>query len=195
MSTLVVAAVREELHDLPGEAVGVGVLRAAVATARLLAERAAGGAPVTRVLQVGSCGAFDAALPAPTVIVATEVGLGAPVDLLGKGYTPLPPPALGVDPAAVAAAAALGAVPTRLLTNQSITTDPALVAAFAAHWGAEHMEAAAVAWACREAGVAWVGVFGVANRVGPEAHAEWLRNRVAAERAAVAVAAGLLTGW
>ncbi|MEZ5397942.1 MAG: hypothetical protein R2724_34960 [Bryobacterales bacterium] len=102
--------------------------------------------------------------------------------------TPLPPPVLDADPALLDA---LALPRVSVLTVGAITTDSALVASFARDWAVEHLEAYAVAWACREAGVPFVAVLGIANVVGPDAHAQWLANRAAAEQAARAAAAAL----
>jgi purine-nucleoside phosphorylase len=48
---------------------------------------------------------------------------------------------------------------------------------------AEHLELSGVFAACALAGVPVGGALGVANRVGPEAHAEWKRHHAAVSRA------------
>lgn len=86
----------------------------------------------------------------------------------------------------------LGVPSHDVLTVSAITTDPGITATYAKHWQIEHMEAWAVAWAAQQAGVPLVILLGVANQVGPNAHAEWLANREAAEAAAREVALRLL---
>jgi purine-nucleoside phosphorylase len=193
---LFVAAVPGELGDLdPAEAVGVGVIRAAAGLARVLADRRARGDLPGLVIQVGSCGAFGGAHGVGAVIVAEQLGLGDVATQRGLGYTPMPLPTLSSPAGIVALAEAAGAGRSRLLTNPAITTDEEGAAAWASSWHAEHMEAAAVGWACEQERVAWAVVLGVANRVGPGAHAEWLAHHLAAETAARAVAARLAAAW
>lgn len=169
------AAVPAELGDLPGRAVGIGLVAAAVATARLLAE-----ARPERVVLVGSAGAFPGSGLAPgQAVVGGRLGLGAAAVTLGLGYQPG-----AAAPLRAPAVAGVDAPVADVLTNLAITTDPGLVAAFAAEWSVEHMETFGVAWACREAGVPFVPVLGIANRVGPDAHAEWKAWRDRAEAAA-----------
>ncbi|MCB9664613.1 MAG: hypothetical protein H6732_10915 [Alphaproteobacteria bacterium] len=173
---LVVAAVEAELGPLEGVALGIGALRAAAAAARLLAVRR----PEAVVL-VGSAGAYPGG-PAPGGAVASaRLGLEGGVADLGRGYDPAPAPVLASDEAL---AARLGLPRADVLTVHAVTTDPALVAARAGAWGVEHMEAWGVAWAAAEAGVPFVAVLGLANEVGPQAHAQWRVGRAAAERAA-----------
>lgn len=187
-----VAAVAAELGELPGAVLGVGLVAATASMARLLAERR----PVGVVL-VGTAGAFPgsasrAQIPVGTVVVGARLGLGAPAVVLGLGYQPLAPPCLTVDPAIVARLTAAGAVPADVLTQIAITTDPAYAARLAVDWGVEHMETFGAAWACHAVGVPFGVVLGITNRVGPNAHAEWLVHRAGAEAAARAMA---VQGW
>ena len=48
----------------------------------------------------------------------------------------------------------------------------------------EHLEAYGVAIACQHAGIAFTAVIGISNFVGPDAHAQWLTHRDAAQEAA-----------
>lgn len=175
MDRCFVAAVAAELGDLDGEALGVGVVRAAAATARLLARRG-----LRAVVLVGSAGALPGGPPVGAVVCAASVRLGSTAARLGLGYVPQAPPVLATD-AALRSRLGLPALP--VVTNLAITTDPALAAALAADAAVEHMEAYGVAWACAEAGVPFVAVLGIANRVGPDAHGEWITHRAAAEAA------------
>jgi purine-nucleoside phosphorylase len=97
---------------------------------------------------------------------------------------------LQADPAL---SARLGLPSSAVLTVPAITTDPemvtALTGAAGGPWAVEHLEAAAVALACAAVGVPFACALGIANRVGPDAHAEWLANRAAAEAGARAAAA------
>ncbi len=176
---LLVAAVQAELGELPGECLGVGPLRAAARMASLLAR-----VQPTRVLLVGSAGAYTQRLPIGTAVVANQLGFVDSAAVAGLAYMPLPPEPIGpgrhLFPEDVPTA--------RVLTSASITTDMALVRRHAQAWDVEHMEAYGAALACQDAGVPFAVVLGIANRVGPDAHAEWLAHREEAERAAQAVA-------
>jgi len=175
-SVLFVAAVDAELGELPGMAVGVGVVRAAATMARHLALYS----PKAVVL-VGSCGVYGDAFEVGTAVVARRMGLADGGTALGLAYSPLAPAPLSADAVLVHA---LDAPHADVLTVGAISTDPALVSAFGAAWHVEHLECFGVAWACAEAQVPFAAVLGIANRVGPTAHVEWKVNRGAAEAAA-----------
>jgi purine-nucleoside phosphorylase len=173
MDALLLAAFPPELAGLdaappPGWRVavtGVGALAAAATTARLLAER-----PASKVLFAGTCGAYDARL-AVGDLLAASVAIAVSIDVLeGRAYRPgpevtrwtpgwtLPFPA---HPVAVPPAVTCTAAGARLLAS---------VAA------AEHLELTGVFAAAQAAGVPVAGALAVANRVGPDAHAEWMAN-------------------
>ena len=160
---------------------GVGALAAAATTARLLAE-----ARPARLLFVGTCGAYDARLPVGALLSASTA-IAVSLDVLcGRAYRPeievtrweatlpLPFPAHAV------------AVPP------AITVDLAGAALLGAVAPAEHLELTGVFAAAHAAGVPVGAVLGVANRVGPEAHAEWRANHAAVSRALVAALAPVL---
>jgi purine-nucleoside phosphorylase len=162
---------------------GVGALAAAAATARLLAER-----PASRVLFVGTCGAYDQRLAVGDLISAAAV-IAVSLDVLeGRAYRPesevtrwspgwtLPFPAHDV------------AVPPAITR----TADGArLLASVAA---AEHLELTGVFAAAHAAGVPVAGALAVANRVGPGAHAEWKANHRRVSRALLEALAPVLRG-
>ena len=176
---MIVAAVQAELGPLPGHALGVGPLRAAVAMARLIAEH-----NPQHVILIGSAGAYSADYPIGRAFVSGALGTQDGAAALGLAYTPLAPAPISTDPTL---AARLALPSARVLTVSAISTDPALRARLAADWDLEHMEAYGAALACQAAGVPFAAVLGVSNEVGPEAHAQWLQHRAAAERAAQAV--------
>lgn len=150
---------------------------------RLLAE-----SRPSRVVLVGTAGVFPGRAPTVgSVILARRLGLGATAVTLGLGYQPGAPPVLTAD-----APDLPGCLRADVLTNLAITTSPDLAARFAQDWEVEHMETFGVAWACHAAGVPFAAVLGITNTVGPDAHAEWLRHRSAAESAARAVARALV---
>ncbi len=178
------SAVAHELGALPGVALGVGPLAAAAAATRFLLE--------TRpeaVVFVGSAGAYPSGPQVGSVVVSGALGLASTAVALGLGYQPQAPAVLSSDDGLIAASALPFA---RVLTVSAITTDAALMARFAPEWEVEHMEAYAVAFACAEAGVPFAAILGIANRVGPGAHAEWLRNHAAVEASARGSAEGML---
>ena len=156
--------------------VGIGSVAAAVATARLLSAR-----QPARVLFVGTCGAYDARL-APGDLLAAEEAIAASQDELeGRAYRPaaervrwpaswalparFPPYAVAVPPAVTATAAGAAALATLA--------------------AAEHLELTGVFAACAELGVPVAAALGVANWVGPEAHAEWRARHAAVSRSLI----------
>lgn len=173
---LIVAAVAEELGTLPGLALGVGPVRAAAGMARALAERSPAG-----VVLVGSAGAYPRGPAVGSVVAGRRLGWADGASAAGLAYAPLMPPV-------VEGAVVPGVPPADVLTLPSITTDPGLVRALALGWQVEHLEAYAVAWACREAGIPCAVLLGISNEVGPDAHAQWRTHRGEAEAAARAEA-------
>lgn len=182
---LVMAAVQEELGDLKGVPVGIGpVVSAASAAARL-----AVGEPPDAVVLVGTCGAYAEDLPIGSVIVADRVGLSSGVAAMGLGYVPRPPAPIACHTDRVES---LELPRVSVLTCGAVTTDPTLAERLADGWQAEHLEAFGVAWACHAAGVPFLAILGVANRVGPDAHVEWLTHREEAQEAARVAVRALL---
>jgi len=176
---LVVAAVREELGDLEGEVIGIGAVQAAIGmTRQLLQSRPA------RVVLVGSCGAYTDHHPIGTAIVGEVLGWGTAGMIAKLAYGVGDTAPITVDPTV---SAAFDAPRARVWTTPAITTDPEVVARFAERADVEHLETWGVACACAAFGVPFVPVLGVANRVGPDAHAEWLAHRAEAEEAARSV--------
>lgn len=180
------AAVSAELGGLPGEALGVGPVVAGISAGAWL-ERARPEA----VVLLGTCGAYPGGPEVGAVVASSRLGLGSAAAASGLGYVPMAPaPIEGAE----WLLERLGVPRVRVLTVQAVSTAPGLVAAFGAEWEVEHMEAFAVARACAGRRVPFVALLGVANRVGPDAHTEWLRNRRGVEAAVVAVAARLHAG-
>ena len=156
--------------------VGVGAVVAAATTARLLAEH-----PPARVLVVGTCGAYDGRLVLGDLLVA-EVAIATSLDELeGRAYRPeiertrfeaTWPLPLALPVHAVAAPPAITA-----------TADGARRLASVA--AVEHLELTGVFAACHAAGIPVAAALGVANRVGPDANAEWRANHARVSRALV----------
>jgi nucleoside phosphorylase len=176
-------------------AAGVGAVDAAVGATRAIARTRP-----RRVIFVGTAGVYPAAA-APAIgaaVVAGAVHLVSTAALAGTGYLPAPlaaraAPALALTRALRAAGprAPLATVACPL----AITRSAALARRIAAATGAalENLEAFAVARAAAAAGAAFAAVLGVANRVGPRAHAEWRANHEAASEAACRAVAAFLT--
>jgi nucleoside phosphorylase len=156
--------------------VGIGAVTAAVATARLLSER-----PVGRVLFVGTCGAYDARLAPGDLLAASEAIATSLEEREGRAYRPAAErvrwPASWALPARFA--------PHAVAVPPAITSTIAGAAALAALAAAEHLELTGVFAACAELGVPVAAALGVANRVGPEAHAEWRASQTAVSRALI----------
>jgi len=156
--------------------VGVGAVVAAATTARLLAEH-----PPARVLVVGTCGAYDGRLVLGDLLVA-EVAIATSLDELeGRAYRPeiertrfeaTWPLPLALPVHAVAAPPAI-----------TVTADGARRLASVA--AVEHLELTGVFAACHAAGIPVAAALGVANRVGPDANAEWRANHARVSRALV----------
>lgn len=157
--------------------VGIGAVTAAAATARLLATLRP-----ARALLVGTCGAYDVRLAVGDLLVASAVVAASQDELEGRAHRPeieatrweatwpvplaLPAHAVVVPPA--------------------ITTAPAGARLLSALGAAEHLEASGVFAACHGAGVPVAAALAVANRVGPDASAEWRLNHARVSRALVA---------
>lgn len=176
-----VAAVRDELGDLPGHALGVGPVTAAASMGRLLAlERP------DAVVLIGSAGVYPGHDYTPGAAFGVHtLGLGTGLAAVGAGYVPLAPGDLHGDPRLLDA---LPCAATSALTVTAITTDPGVARERGTRWVLEHMEAYAAACACAQVGVPFLAILGVSNQVGPDAHAQWRTNRVAAQDAARAAA-------
>lgn len=160
---------------------GIGAIAAAATTARLLAER-----PAARVLFVGTCGAYDARLAVGDLLSAS-VALAVSLEVLdGRAYRP------ELERARWEATLALPFPAHPVAVPPAITVDPAAAARLAALAAAEHLELSGVFAAAHAAGVPVGAVLGVANRVGPGAHAEWRANHAAVSRALIAALGPLL---
>ncbi len=154
---------------------GVGALTAAATTARLLAE-----ARPSRVLFIGTCGAYDARLPVGTLLSASAA-IAVSLDVLsGRAYRP------EVEVTGWAATLPLPFPTHAVAVPPGITVDLEGAALLAAVAPAEHLELTGVFAAAHAADVPVGAVLGVANRVGPHAHAEWKANHAAVSRALVA---------
>jgi futalosine hydrolase len=165
------AKLREIRPSLWAEPVGIGLPAAGVGTARALSGRSPKG-----VVLVGTCGAFPGrGLSIGDLVVAAGVRLGSAAVARGEGA--MPPPmdaALPCDPS-------LLRVPgksVQIATTLAVTTTDELAAAMAHSTACdvEHLEAYAVALACRAAGVPFLAVLAVANEVGARGRAQWAEH-------------------
>jgi purine-nucleoside phosphorylase len=153
---------------------GIGAVAAAVATARHLAA-----SRPSRVLFLGTCGAYDARLAVGDLLSAAEVVACSVEEREGKAFRPEAEqvrwPASWVLP----------------LPAQAVVVPPAITATaegarlLGALGAAEHLELTGVFAACAAAGVPAAAALAVANRVGPGAHAEWRANHARASAALV----------
>jgi purine-nucleoside phosphorylase len=181
---LVMAAVQEELGDLEGVPVGIGPVIAAATAGSILAQRRP-----DAVILIGTCGSYAGGPPIGTAVVADRLGLAFGVAAMGLGYVPRPPGPIACDPDLMARIA----LPRfSVLTCGAVTTDLTLAERLADGWQCEHLEAYGVATACHAAGIPFLVVLGVTNRVGPDAHVEWLTHREHAQEVARAAVRPLL---
>jgi nucleoside phosphorylase len=175
--------------------VGVGAVDAAIGAARAIAQVAP-----TAIVFVGTAGRYAgrsaggaAALAIGAVAIADELILFSTAALRGDGYLPAPMVQRAAAAPALLAQLRSAAPPTAwrgsAASPLAITQTVALARRIARASGAaiENLEAFSVARAAGLAGVPMAAVLGIANAVGPHAHAEWRRHHQAASRAACAV--------
>jgi futalosine hydrolase len=175
---LLVSAVREELGELSGYPVGVGVVQAAVAATTLIREHAPDG-----VVMMGTAGAYPSGPEVGAAVVAERVGQAQGLSVMGLGYTPRPHAPIPADQRLLAR---FDVPRVGVLSVDAISTDATLARRLADDWQVEQLEAFGVAYACAAAGVPFTMVFGITHRAGPEAHLHWLTNRALARQAAQA---------
>ena len=182
---LLVAAVREELGHLSGVPLGVGPVVAAAHMAAALVER-----KPDAVVMMGTAGAYvGSGLEIGQAIAARRVGLSHGVAAMGLGYVPRPPSPVDC---AGELLECLTLQQADVLTVGAVTTDSVLAGRLSDGWQVEHMEAFGAACACAQRKVPFLAVLGISNVVGPDAHAEWLVHRSAAQDAARAAVETLL---
>jgi purine-nucleoside phosphorylase len=165
---------------------GVGALTAAVTTARLLTVLTP-----SRVLFVGTCGAYDQRLAVGDLIRASDA-LAVSLDVLEhRAYRP--GPETHRWPATLAQMLPLPFPAHSVAVPPGITRTLKGARRLSALAPAEHLELTGVFAACHEAGIPCGAALAVANRVGPESHAQWLANheRVSRELMDALVADGV----
>lgn len=153
---------------------GVGAVPAAVETARLLALHRP-----ERVLFVGTCGAYDARLATGDLLSASEAVAASLDEREGRAYRP------AVERTRWPATWALPLDAWAVAVPPAITCTAAGALVLSAVAAAEHLELTGVFAACHAAGVPVAAALGVANRVGPDAHAEWRASHGRVSRALV----------
>lgn len=154
---------------------GVGAIAAAVETARLLAlHRPA------RVLFVGTCGAYDARLAIGDLLAASAAIAVSLDEREGRAYRP------SIEQVRWPATWALPLDAHPVAVPPAITCTDEGARVLAAVAAAEHLELTGVFAACHAAGAQVAAALGVANRVGPGAHAEWRAHHADVSRALVA---------
>jgi len=178
--------------------VGIGAVDAAAGAARALAT-----ATPRAIVFVGTAGRYGARSDTSAdmnvggVVIARGLTLVSTAVLRGAGYLPGPmvtamraDAGLGRALARAARRASVTAPAADVATPLAITRSAALARQIAATTGAavENLEAFAVARAAAAAGVPFGALLGISNRVGPRAHAEWLRYKDIAAAAACTVA-------
>jgi purine-nucleoside phosphorylase len=158
---------------------GVGALIAAVTTARLLTALTP-----RRVLFVGTCGAYDQRLDVGDLFRASDA-LAISLDVLeGRAYRP--ESEVHRWPATLAGVLTLPFPALSVAVPPGITRTLEGVEHLATFAAAEHLELTGVFAACHEAGIPCGAALAVANRVGPEAHGQWLANHERVSRALMA---------
>jgi purine-nucleoside phosphorylase len=185
--------------------VGIGLVEAAIGTARALADEKAG---PDALIFVGTAGAYGRDLaPGRALVVADELLLVSTAVVRRQAYLPdrVPtriPASRRLSRSLLAAARRIshpdgvviegGAVANPLAITRDARLARALAEATSAR--AENLEVFAVARAARAWGVPFAAALGIANRVGPAAHTEWRTHQAAASAMACAAVAELLRG-
>jgi len=173
--------------------VGIGAVDAAAGAATALALHAP-----SAVVFVGTAGSYGSVPALDGVAVARTLHLASSSEAAGGSYFPGPMVRRAVTDAglrrALLAAGSGVAVASDVATPLGITRSRRLATRLAAPTGAtvENLEAFAVARAAAAAQVPFGAVLGIANRVGPAAHHQWLQHREVATAAACALVAAWL---
>lgn len=200
MITLVVGAYAPEIDQvrapvaggraiLLARAVGIGLVDAGLGTARALAE-----VKPDRLLLVGTAGLLPGAAQALDGVCVVEVARLA--ERAAVEYLPQPmveAQSVRADPALVERCRQAGLPVASCVSSLGITRDADEAARLAKLGQLEHLECFAVLRAASRAGVPATAILAVANQVGPDAHAQWKRNRLRAEAAAQAALGRVLS--
>lgn len=187
---LLLAAFPPELGELlesppPGwvsACTGIGALTAAVTTAQLL-----GAHRPSRVLFLGTCGSYDDRLGLGAQISASEAIATSISELRETAFRPQ------TERTRWAATWSLPLPLHPVVVPPAITRHPEEARMLAQVAPAEHLELTGVFAACHAADIPVAAALVVANRVGPNAHAEWKANhaRVSTELVKTLFAVGV----
>lgn len=167
---------RELRPSLRTRAVGIGLAAAGVGMARALSDERASGRSVSGVVLLGTCGAFPGrGLVVGDVVVSAGVRLGSAAAARGEGA--IPSPMGDVLPCDTSLLRVPGKS-VQIATTLSVTTSDALAVALAESTACdvEHLEAYAVALACRASGIPFLALLAVANEVGSRGRAQWAEH-------------------
>lgn len=157
--------------------------------------------PPAAIVFVGTAGSYGETPALEAVAVANTLHLVSGSVAAGHAYFPEPMQRHAVTDGrlrrGLLAAAAGAALSADVATPIGITTARRVAARLALSTGStvENLEAFAVARAAAQAGVPFGALLGIANRVGPGAHLQWLKHRTAATANACAVAAAWIEDW
>ena len=155
--------------------VGVGAITAAVATAKLLADR-----KPEAVLFLGTCGRYDGRLEWFECLWATEAIATSLEERRGGAYRPELERVRWVSTLE-------GPLPHHAVAVPPAITSTQEGAAFLSKMApVEHLELTGVFAACHGAGVPCGGALVVVNDVGPEAQKQWSANHAEGSRRLVA---------
>jgi futalosine hydrolase len=170
--------------ELSFEALGVGVVEAAIGMTRCIARHRPSAA-----LLLGTCGAFAGKRDLGDVVTGIGVHLVDAAVVEGTAAIPGPMPiAAAFDIAMHDALVAVGAKSVHIANTVGITVDDDLAARLARLGEVEHLEAFAFARACAAEGLPCAASLCVTNIVGARGRAEWLANHVSASERAADVA-------
>ena len=177
---------REPLIPHIAAGVGIGLVDAAIGTARQIAKHAP-----ESVLLLAACGAAPgSSLGIGDVIVGRRVLLVDPATTEGRAALPWSP--TPIEGASVDRFVTAGAIPASIATTLGITTDDALAATLAREAETEHLEAYAVARACALSDIPCTVLLGITNVVGAAGRAEWRANHIAVSAKVAELAAKAL---
>jgi purine-nucleoside phosphorylase len=185
MVTLVVGAYAPELDQLAGRsdvvvrAIGIGMVDAGIGAGRVLAE-----VRPDRVILVGSAGV----LPGGAASIG-DVCAVARATLVERPGEYLPPEMAKVqhvlaDPELLALCDRAGLHGVDAASSIGVTHEFTEANRLSRYGSVEHLECYSVLRAAQLMGLPATAILAIANRVGPDAHTEWLKNRLVAERAA-----------